>query len=80
MHPRQIKNRRDTSHEVIVRNHLFKAKQIEQPPPARFFNRPNMATRAAHVVQERNQLFELEGNRLLQQNLPLPNSCTAAKD
>jgi len=39
-----------------------------------------MATRAAHVVQERNQLFELEGNRLLQQNLPLPNSCTAAKD
>ena len=30
MYPRQIENRRDTAHEVIVRNHLFKAKRIEQ--------------------------------------------------
>ena len=30
MHPRQIQNRRDTAHEVIVRHHLFKAKRIKQ--------------------------------------------------
>jgi hypothetical protein len=79
VHPRQIQNRIDLAHEMIGRNNVIEMELIEQlalialqPPHHR---KPPPLNSAGT-----ESLFAANSNRLLQQNLPLADSCSAASD
>src|SRR5262245_29145802 len=78
MHPRQIENRRDISHEMIVRNDIIEMELIEQPALITLQPPHHRKTPAAARAVATESVFEVEGNRLLQQNLPETDPCSAA--
>src|SRR5262245_43419411 len=68
MHPRQIENRRDTSHEVIVRDDIIETEFIEQLALITLQPPHHRKTPAAQRGAETEPVFEVEGKCLLQQN------------
>src|SRR5262245_59641230 len=71
MHPRQIENRRDISHEMIVRNDIIEMEPIEQLALITLQPPHHRKTAPRHVCGDR---ISVRGRRqqTLQQNLPIP--------
>jgi hypothetical protein len=76
--PGQIESGIDLPHQLIFRNRVAKMKTGRTVGLARSSDGPSWIHLAEIRVNTTESRFAAYLNRLLQQNLPLPDSCTAA--
>ena len=80
VHPRQVQHSSDLAHAMIAWDDVLKAERIEQLPLVVFEPPHHRQPPLPRRILRGESRFAAHGNRLLQQNLPQPDSCTATKD